>query len=287
MYTPLVAEIGANHNQSMQRCIQLIDSAKYCGFDSVKFQLYKLDKLFIRSVREHGQRLKMQKSWELPESFVPDLAAYCKEKPIGFSMSPYDIVNVQKVAPLVDYIKIPSYQLLWESLLIECARTHLPIVLSTGMASMNEINSAVETLLSHGAKFLTLLHSVTRYPVRPEDCNLAVMESLRKAFALPVGWSDHSHNSAVLVRAITHWDAELVECHFDLDGHGQEYVYGHCWKPEEICACITQIQHAQAADGKALCKPVALESIEAQWRADPVDGLRPLFDYRQQLVYNK
>jgi N-acetylneuraminate synthase len=188
---------------------------------------------------------------------------------------------VQQLLPHVDFFKIASYELLWTDLLVACARTKKPVVLSTGMATMDEIERAVATLRSAGCADLTLLHCVSGYPAPPDQCNLAAIRTLADTFGCRTGWSDHSVSPAVIHRAVHRWDAEMLEFHLDLDGEGEEYAAGHCWLPEQIGKVIDDIRTAFAADGDGEKKPTPTELPDCEWRADPDDGLRPLKSIRE------
>ena len=188
---------------------------------------------------------------------------------------------MQQLLPYVDFFKIASYELLWSDLITACARTGKPLVLSTGMATLPEVQAAVAIARNAGCKELTLLHCISGYPTPPEDCNLAAIETLRSACNCTVGWSDHSVNPGILYRAIYRWDAELIEFHIDLDGEGDEYVSGHCWLPEQIQSIIQTLKSGISADGSGEKRPVPSELPDRDWRADPDDGLRPLRHIRK------
>jgi len=169
-------------------------------------------------------------------------------------------------------------------LLQACARTGKPIVLSTGMSTLDEIEDAVSTLKSAGAVDITLLHCVSAYPTPPEEANLSAIESIRAATGCAVGWSDHTRKPSVIERAVHHWGASVVEFHLDLDGKGAEYASGHCWLPHEIAPVIARIRESLAADGDGFKGPQASERDDRDWRADPLDGMRPLRHIRKQWV---
>lgn len=164
-----------------------------------------------------------------------------------------------------------------------CAETGKPIIISTGMATMAEIASAVNTIKSTGNKKFSLLHCVSSYPAPTAELNLSAIETLRKKFKCPVGWSDHSVSEEVIFRVAYKWGAEIVEFHLDLEGKGKEFHFGHCWLPHQIEKVIKGINSGFQADGDGIKKPVASEKKEREWRADPSDGLRPLLKTRKKL----
>ena len=111
----------------------------------------------------------------------------------------------------------------------------------------------------------------------------SAIETLRKKFNCPVGWSDHTVNPGVINRAINKWGAEVVEFHMDLEGEGDEFNAGHCWLPNQISKVIKQVKDGLSADGDGIKKPAVSEKSDRLWRADPVDGLRPLKSLRSKL----
>jgi N-acetylneuraminate synthase len=194
---------------------------------------------------------------------------------------------VDEIYPYVDMIKIASYEVLWTDMLIECARTKLPLVMSTGMATMKAVDSAVNTLVKNGCKDLTLLHCISGYPTPLRECNLNIMETLRCQFSwcAKIGWSDHSVNPNVIKRAVDKHGADLIEFHLDLqDGKGVEYYHGHCWLPDETMRMIYDIREGIIADGVYDKVIVASEIDDRDWRSDPSDGLRPVKNMRDKLT---
>jgi sialic acid synthase SpsE len=282
MSVHFAAEVSSNHSQNLERCLKFIDVSAEVGCSSVKFQLFKVDQLFIPEVVSKRKEIAYRKVWELPVSFLPAIADRCHERKIEFSCTPFYLKAVEELYPFVDYFKIASYELLWTDLLKECAQTGKPIVLSTGMATLEEVKTAVETLTDAGCKKLALLHCSSAYPAPSEYCNLAAIDTLKNAFRLPVGWSDHTVQPAVIYRAIHRWNAKMIEFHLDLEGEGEEFSSGHCWLPEQIATVINDINTGIIADGTDVKGPTENEERERNWRADPTDGLRPLKEIRDR-----
>ena len=350
MPTLFIAEVSSNHHRDLNRCFAFIDKAVEIGCDAVKFQLFKLEELFSPEVLATKPEVLKRKQWELPVSFLPALSERCRARGLLFSCTPFYIDAVNELLPYVDFYKVASYELMWDDLLCACAATGKPLVLSTGMATMDEIRHAVDVVeegfQASGFRFqdsslppLTLLHCVSGYPAPAEQCNLSAIETLRKAFApvghshtptLPhshtvaIGWSDHSVNADVILRAARRWGASVVEFHLDLDGDGAEYVSGHCWLPEQIGEVIARVRAEDGSlkaegggeeraeggnlkaevgesgedpqlsafipqpplpmDGDGLKGPAPVEQADREWRADPSDGLRPLKGLRKTLA---
>ncbi len=195
-------------------------------------------------------------------SFVGDLSAATHAAGMSFSCTPFYLGAVGEMFRHVDFYKIASYELLWEDLLKECARTGKPVVLSTGMATLPEVERACAVLRNAGCRDLTLLHCNSAYPTKPEDCNLSAIGTMRDACQCPVGWSDHTVDAGVIYRAVHRWGATMVEFHYDLEGQGPEF----------------------AAEGDGAVGPSPSEIEERDWRADPSDGLRPMLAKRIALA---
>jgi len=276
-----IAEVSSNHNRDLQRCYRFIDTAAKIGCDAVKFQLFKIDKLFAPEIIEQREDIQKRKEWELPVSFLPNLAEKCKKCNIKFGCTPFYLNAVWELEPYVDFFKIASYEILWKDLLKACATTGKPVILSTGMANLREVEDAVDILKRSGCSRTILLHCTSVYPTPPQQCNLAAIQNLRDIFQCDVGWSDHSVSPAVIFRAVHHFGASVVEFHLDLEGEGEEYNIGHCWLPEAINEVIQTISIGLLADGSGEKKPEVHEMNEREWRADPSDGLRPLLATRE------
>jgi len=275
-----IAEASSNHSRDLSRALAFVDAAADTGCDAVKFQLFKIDRMFAPEILAQSPKHRARREWELPLAHLQPLAKRCHERGILFSCTPFYLEAVQELAPYVDFYKIASYELLVTPLLEACAKSGKPIVLSTGMATLDEIKQAAATLKHAGAHDITLLHCVSAYPTPASEANLSAIESIRKATACKTGWSDHTRRPAVIERAVHHWNAAVVEFHLDLDGEGAEYASGHCWLPDEIAPVIARIRESFVADGAGFKGPQPSEIADREWRADPSDGMRPLLHIR-------
>ena len=232
--TQFISEISSNHNSNLKRSLKLINVSSKIGFDIVKFQLFKIDKLFSKEILFKSKNHRDRKKWELKEKYIPILAKECKKNKIKFCVTPFYLEAVDIIKPYVDFIKIASYEILWEDLLIKCAKTKKPIIISTGMASMSEIEytykiakkygskditllycvsnypskisdfnlNNIKILKKNGAKKIIILHCVSNYPAKLKSLNLSAISTLRKKTKLDIGWSDHSAKSLVVYKAI-------------------------------------------------------------------------------------
>ncbi len=277
-----IAEVSSNHHRDLSRSFDFIEAAARAGCSAVKFQLFKVEQLFSPEILERSEQHRQRKEWELPLEFVPKLAQRCRELGIDFSCTPFYLDAVAELEPYVAFYKIASYELLWDALLVACARTGKPVVLSTGMATIDEIRHAADILRQNGCSSPSLLHCTSAYPTPYAEANLAAIDTIRQATGCEVGWSDHTVEPVVIHRAIHRWGARVIEFHLDLDGKGEEFGAGHCWLPDQIGAVIQDIEKGFEADGNGVKEAVPSELADRLWRADPSDGLRPMKEIRAQ-----
>lgn len=271
-----IAEASSNHARDLSRALAFVDAAADARCDAVKFQLFKIERMFAPEILKQSAKHRDRIEWELPVEHLAPIAEHCARRGIAFSCTPFYVEAVEELRPFVDFYKVASYELLVTPLLEACAATGKPIVLSTGMATIEEIKKAAAVLKSAAARDVTLLHCVSAYPTPPEEANLSAIAAIREATGFSVGWSDHTRKPSVIERAVHRWDASVVEFHLDLDGQGAEYAAGHCWLPEEIAPVISRIREAMLADGNGFKGPQPSELDDRDWRADPADGMRPL-----------
>lgn len=271
-----IAEVSSNHNLSLNRCKRIIQEAKNSGFDAVKFQLFKIEGLFHESILKKSKSHRQRKKWELPLYFIPQLKKECVKNKIKFGCTPFYLSAVDELKPYVDFFKISSYEILWEDLLIKCAKTKKPIIISTGMANFKEVSNAIKILKLNGAKKIYLLHCVSEYPANYKNLNLNSINFLREKFKIPIGWSDHTRDALIIKEIIDFYKVNIIEFHIDLDTKGYEYKQGHCWLPNEIKKITNFYNNKKVIKGFKFKKPSEVEILERDWRADPSDGLRPL-----------
>src|SRR6201992_2299231 len=155
--TPLfIAEASSNHGRDLSRAKAFVDAAADAGCDAVKFQLFKIDRMFAPEILAKSPKHRARAEWELPLSHLAPLAEHCSARKIQFSCTPFYLEAVRELAPFVDFYKVASYELLVGDLLKACAETGKPVILSTGMATMAEIAAAAGTLRAVRARAVTL-----------------------------------------------------------------------------------------------------------------------------------
>ncbi len=280
-----IAEISSNHNNSMDRIKKIIKSAKKSGFDAIKFQIFKIEKLFHKEILKKSKFLRNRKKWELNLRFLDQIKKECKKNNIKLGFTPFYVEVVDKLNKYADFFKIASYEILWTDLIKVCANKNKKIILSTGMANLKEVKRAynIAKKFNKNSK-ISVLHCVSSYPANFRNCNLSTIETLRKELKCSVGWSDHTVDKNVINRAVNRWGAEDIELHFDIDGKGYEANIGHCWLPKESFEIISSLRKNIDIDGSKIKKPTKVELKERSWRADPSDGFRPLKYVRKKYL---
>ncbi|MBW1712342.1 MAG: N-acetylneuraminate synthase family protein, partial [Deltaproteobacteria bacterium] len=195
----IIAEAGSNHDGSLAKALELIDAAAEAGADAVKFQLFQAKNLYPRQnmvVETAGGRIDLYRFFEdheLSLGWLDRLKARCQERSIHFLCTPFHPEAVEPLAEAgVDGLKIASPELNHFPLLAAAARTGKGLFVSTGISRLGDIEAALEELEKHQAQQIAILHCVTAYPAPAEDYNLAVMDTIRRAFGRPTGLSDHS-----------------------------------------------------------------------------------------------
>ncbi len=171
-----IAEASSNHGRDLSRALAFVDAAAEAGCDAVKFQLFKIERMFAPEILYRSAKHRSRRDWELPKSHLAPLAEHCLARGIQFSCTPFYLEAVEELRPFVAFYKVASYELLVRDLLRACARTGKPIVLSTGMATMDEIVEAAQILKEAGATDVTLLHCVSAYPTPAAE---AIFRQLR------------------------------------------------------------------------------------------------------------
>lgn len=282
MKVDFIAEVSSNHNRDLQRSKDFIKVASEIGCSGVKFQLFKIEQLFAPEILAKSAEHRRRKDWELPLKFIPELSEYAHSLGLQFSCTPFYLEAVKELKHYVDFYKIASYELLWKDLFIECANTGKPLVFSIGMATISEIKNALESIKGLKTKKVTIMKCTSAYPTPYNEANLAAINTLKKeldkfnkVFNLKIGYSDHTVSPHVISRAVHHYDCSLIEFHLDIDGKGEEFSTGHCWLPDQMKELIDTLQQDFETDGDGVVGPTKSELNDRDWRADPLDGLRP------------
>lgn len=260
----IIAEAGVNHNGDIDMAKEMIRVAKDAGADIVKFQTSNLDSLVAKSAKmaeyqkeNTGQDIpqkEMLKKITLPfEDFVV-LKDYCDEVGIRFLSTPFCLDSVRFLDGLQDLWKIPSGEITNYPYLVMIAHTHKPIILSTGMSTMDEVRAAVKLLRDEGSGEITLLHCTTDYPTRDEDVNLKAMQTLARELECPVGYSDHTRGIDISIAAVG-MGAVVIEKHFTLDRSLPGPDHKASLEPDELRELVKGIRRVEVALGTGEKKP--------------------------------
>ena len=282
----IIAEISSNHNQNLDRVFRLIDLAVKYNFHSVKFQLFDIYRLFASEILKNSHKHLKREDWQLPIDFVQPIYKYSKERNILVGYSPFYLDAVEIVKEFTDYYKIASYELLWKELIIKVLDTNKPIMISTGMATLQELVEGINFIPRDYP--ITVFHCSSAYPTKPMNVNLASIESIKNILLdmkfnnFDLGWSDHTRLTSVVSRAFHKYDVSYAEIHVDLDDQkGFEADAGHCWVESEIKTLCHSTQYGKICDGKRIKTYNTEEESDRLWRRDPQDGLRPYTSIRK------
>ena len=265
----VIAEAGVNHNGDVELAKKLIGAAADAGADAVKFQTFKAESVVTTNAEKaeyqkettdvKESQYDMIKKLELTESNFKELADYAKKKDILFLSSPFD----KESADLLDGINVPVFKVASGEitnfpLLKHIAEKGKPIILSTGMATLGEIEDALRVIREVGVDDVFLLHCVTSYPAKMEDVNLRVIETLKLAFKLPVGFSDHTLGITVPIAAVS-LGAVVIEKHFTLDKDLPGPDHKASLEPDELEEMVVAIRDVEKALGDGIKRPTKEE----------------------------
>jgi N-acetylneuraminate synthase len=292
--TLVIAEAGVNHNGSIDRALELVDAAADAGADIVKFQTFKARNLVTASARkadyqiantgDDGGQFEMLRQLELSPVDHHTLLARCAVRGIRFLSTAFDEESLAFLATLgMPAVKIPSGDITHAPLLLQAARLGLPLIVSTGMSTLSDIEAALGVIafaLTHDGEpsgrqqmdaartteqaqsalreRVTLLHCVTEYPAPPSAVNLRAMATMASAFGLPVGYSDHTLGNEVSIAAVA-LGATVIEKHFTLDRRLPGPDHAASLEPGELAGMVSAIRNIEQALGQPLKAPAAVE----------------------------
>jgi N-acetylneuraminate synthase len=270
----VIAEAGVNHNGDVGMAKRLIDAAVKAGADAVKFQTFSAERLAVSAAplakyqkrgrsRAKNQR-QLLKKLELDEAAHRQLQAYCLKRGIEFLSTPFDEDSVDFLAGLgVAAIKVSSGDLTHLALLEHIAVKGLPVILSTGMAALGDVERAVGVFRKYPATELALLHCVSNYPADPADANLRVIPALNSCFGVPVGWSDHTGDTTTAIAAVA-LGAVIIEKHITLDRSLPGPDHRASMEPAGFKSYVAEIRTAERSLGDGVKRPVESEQNTAR-----------------------
>lgn len=259
----IIAEAGVNHNGSLELAKRLVDEAAAAGVDLIKFQTFKADKLVSKSARQaeyqrhnmgtsvEDNQYAMLKRLELSSEQHEELIAYCHAKGIRFFSTAFDLESIDYLHSLdLGLWKIPSGEITNYPYLKKIARFGEPVILSTGMCELSDIEAALQVLLSNGVRKeqITILHCNTEYPTPMKDVNLKAMVEIGRIFGVKVGYSDHTEGTEVPIAAVA-LGATVIEKHFTLDRTMEGPDHKASLEPEELRIMVKSIRNIEQALG--------------------------------------
>lgn len=257
----IVAEAGVNHNGSEPMAVRLVEQAAACGADAVKFQTFDAEALaapgaatadYQQRNTGHADQLAMLRALELPRDAYPRLKRRADALGVEFMSTPFDLPSARLLVELgMRRLKVPSGEITNLPFLAALAEFGLPLIISTGMADMQEVADAVGVV---GTSRLTLLHCTSNYPARNEDVNLRAMASLRERFSVPVGYSDHTEGTAIAVAAVA-LGATVIEKHFTLDRELPGPDHKASLEPAVLGRMVQEIRAVEASLGDGVKAP--------------------------------
>ena len=265
----IIAEAGVNHNGSLDNAKRMVECAAEAGADAIKFQTFKAETLVCKNAQKAEYQkeatgneecqFEMLKKLELTEEEYEELKQYCGEKHIMFLSTPFDLDSLQYLNEIgIEIIKIPSGEITNYPYLREIGKLGKPIIMSTGMSTMAEVEEAVEVLQMNGAKDITLLHCNTQYPTPYGDVNLRAMLALKDKFHTEVGYSDHTLGIEVPIAA-TAMGATVIEKHFTLNRGMEGPDHKASLEPDELKCMIQSIRNVEQAMGTGIKEPTNSE----------------------------
>ncbi len=266
--TIIIAEAGVNHNGDIGLAMKMVDVAACAGVDAIKFQAFKAEKVVSKYAQKADyqseattikeSQLEMIKKLELDKQSNEKLFAYCKVKKIKFLSTPFDLESIQMLNELgVDTIKIPSGEITNLPYLREIGALKKKIILSTGMADLEEIKTALDILSDCGTilEDITVLHCNTEYPTPFNDVNLRAMLTIQKAFPkVNIGYSDHTNGIEIPIAAVA-LGAKIIEKHFTLDNTMEGPDHKASIDPNELKSMVIAIRNIEKALGNGIKKP--------------------------------
>jgi len=251
----IIAEVGSNHDGKFEQAQKLIDITCEVGADAVKFQLFRASKIYppncgkIPTPTGKIDLHKFLKKSEVPFKWLPLLKKYAEKKGLIFIVSPFDEQAVDELEKNnVRVYKIASPELNHLPLLRYIAKKQKPIILSSGLSTLSDIEEAIDVIHKENNQQIVLLHCVSSYPAPAEEYNLKVIETLKNAFQVPVGVSDHSSDPVLIPKLAVASGALVIEKHFTLNKKLRGPDHSYALNPEELKLMVAEVRKVEKWD---------------------------------------
>ncbi|MEH1739361.1 N-acetylneuraminate synthase [Fusobacterium varium] len=267
----IIAEAGVNHNGNINLAYKMVDEAKKAGVDCIKFQTFKTEKIIYKEAKKAEYQEKntenketqyeMLKKLELTYDEFKKLKKYCEEKEIMFLSTPDEEESLNFLIDELnmEIVKIGSGEITNYIYLEKIAQKNKPIILSTGMSTLGEVEKSLEIIRKYNNQKITLLHCTTNYPCPVEEVNLKAMLTLKEAFKLDIGYSDHTLGIEIPIAA-TALGATVIEKHFTLDKNLDGPDHKASLEPLELAKMVEAIRNIEKALGNGIKQPNASEN---------------------------
>jgi len=262
----IIVDVGANHNGELETAKQLITSAAKMGADAIKFQTYTAENLYSRKTPRFSKDsitpFEMIKKYQHPREWLPILNDLAKKNNIHFASSPFDYKAVDLLEKIdIPFYKVASPEIVDLELINYIAKKQKPIILSTGMSYLSDIEDAIKVILQNNNNQIIILHCNTLYPTPFNAVNLKAMLTLKNTFKFPIGFSDHTLGIHISLSAVS-MGARVIEKHFTLDKKDVGPDHAFAIEPFELKELVTKIRDIERAFGDGIKKPSKLELKE-------------------------
>ena len=265
MSTYIIAEAGVNHNGSLDMAKEMVITAKKIGVDAIKFQTFITEKLVTKSAQKAEyqksntsrveSQFEMLKKLEFSYDDYAELKELCEKLDIDFISTPFDLDSIDMLLKLdIDKLKLPSGEITNYPYLVKMAKTQKPIIMSSGMCTMNEIEDAITILKENGTIDLSLLHCTTEYPAPYEEVNLSAINTMKAQFKLNTGYSDHTRGIEIPIAAVA-LGATIIEKHSTLNHNAEGPDHKASLEPQEMAQMVKAIRNVESSIGNGQKSP--------------------------------
>ncbi|MDP3741946.1 MAG: N-acetylneuraminate synthase family protein [Candidatus Micrarchaeota archaeon] len=293
--TFIIAEAGSNHNRDILLAKKLIDAAAEAGADAIKFQLFKADKLYVPSagsadyLKNNKNIFDIIKSMEMPYEWLPELSEYATSNNLVFLSSVFDEESADIFSKFSPAFKIASYEVTHLPLIKYVAKKNKPMIISTGLANIGEMQEALGACFQVGNKNVALLHCIAQYPANPEIANLNVIKTMKLAFDVPIGYSDHTFDPTAAPEVAVALGAKIIEKTFTLDRKMPGPDHSYSLEPLELkrmSKAIRIVEKLSDSDKAKLVAKPSSQKLSGSSVRTIFPGEEELRDFARRYIYS-